>query len=144
MPQAVGSKLLLYADDTCLIYSDKDTKELKTKLNKDFNSLCNWFIDTKLSIHFREEKTKCILMGTKWHLRKHSESMATRVLGLVNGRHKFLHRTQNFLTYPLCCLLCNAFIQPSYDYACTAWYPSLNKILWKNSKHPRTSVSGIV
>ena len=86
----------LYADDTCLIYSDEDTKELKTKLNKDFNSLCNWFIDNKLSIRFREEKTKCILMGTKFHLKKHSESMATKVLGLVNGRNKCLYRTQIF------------------------------------------------
>ena len=28
-------------------------------------------------------------------------------------------------------LLCNALIQPHYDYACSAWYPSLNKRLSK-------------
>ena len=39
-------------------------------LNKDFNSLCEWFIDNKLSIHFGEEKTKSILFGTKQLLHK--------------------------------------------------------------------------
>ena len=24
-------------------------------------------------------------------------------------------------------MLCNAFIQPHFDYACTAWYPNLTK-----------------
>ena len=30
---------------------------------------------------------------------------------------------------PLCRLLCNAMIQPFFDYACNAWYPNLNKNL---------------
>ena len=59
------------------------------------------------------------------------ESMATKVLGLINGRLKFLYRKQRFLTYPLRRLLCNALIQPHYDYACSAWYPSLSKRLLK-------------
>ena len=44
---------------------------------------------------------------------------------------KFLYRKQRFLTYPLCRLLCNALIQPHYEYACSAWYPSLSKRLLK-------------
>ena len=59
------------------------------------------------------------------------ESMAIKVLGLVNERLKFLYRKQRFLTYPLLRLLCNALIQPHYDYACSAWYPSLGKRLLK-------------
>ena len=39
-PQVVNSKLLLYADDTCLIYMGKDTKTIEEQLNRDFNSLC--------------------------------------------------------------------------------------------------------
>ena len=65
MPQAVNSELLLYADDTCLFFMGKDSKIIGDQLNKDFNSLCEWFIDNKLSIHFGEEKTKSILFGTK-------------------------------------------------------------------------------
>ena len=29
-------------------------------------------------------------------------------------------------------LLCNAMIQPFFDYACNAWYPNLNKKLKKH------------
>ena len=130
MPQAVNSELLLYADDSCLIYVGKDTKTIEEQLNRDFSSLCEWFIDFKLSIYFGEEK-KSILFGTKGHLKNRSdlnikygdikikqhnnvtylgcildnnlsgEFMATKVLGLVNGRLKFLYRKQRFLTYPL-------------------------------------------
>ena len=57
--------------------------------------------------------------------------MATKVLKLVNNRLKFLYWKQKFLTLSLCRLLCNALIQPHYDYACSAWYPSLNKRLSK-------------
>ena len=48
----------------------KDSKIIGDQLNKDFNSLCEWFIDNKLSIHFGEEKTKSILFGTKQLLHK--------------------------------------------------------------------------
>ena len=66
MPQAVNSELLLYADDTCLIYTGKDIQKI---VNSDFTSLCEWFIDNKLSVHFGEEKTKSILFGTKRQLK---------------------------------------------------------------------------
>ena len=48
----------------------KDSKIIGDQLNKDFNSLCEWFIDDKLSIHFGEEKTKSILFGTEQLLHK--------------------------------------------------------------------------
>ena len=69
MPQAVNSELLLYADDTCLIYMGKDTKTIEERLDRDFNSLCVLFIDNKLSTHFGKGKTKSILFGTKRHLK---------------------------------------------------------------------------
>ena len=69
MPQAVNSELLLYADDTCLIYMGKNIQKIEEQLNSDFTSLCEWFIDNKLSVHFGEEKTKSILFGTKQQLK---------------------------------------------------------------------------
>ena len=152
---------LNHTDDTCLFFVGKDSKIIGDQLNKDFNSLCEWFIDNKLSIHFGEEKTKSILFGTKQLLHKakslnirygdteikqhtkvtylgcildndlSGESMVTKVLSLINGRLKFLYRKQKFFNYSLRRLLCNALIQPHYDYACSAWYPSLNKRLLK-------------
>ena len=42
----------LYADDTCIFYQHEDVKKIENVLNKEFSSLCQWFIDNKLSIHF--------------------------------------------------------------------------------------------
>ena len=64
MSQAVTCDLLLYADDSCLVFEGKDVNEIEIKLNNDFNSLCDWFVDNKLSIHFGEDKTKSIVFGS--------------------------------------------------------------------------------
>ena len=56
MPQAVQSELLLYADDTCLIFQHSDINEIERQLNKNFSLVCDWFVDNKLSIHFGEDK----------------------------------------------------------------------------------------
>ena len=143
--------LLLYADDSCLVFTGKDIDKIETQLNKDFNSICNWFVDNKPSIHFGEDKTKSIIFGSKIKLKslkdldirrgdvkikQHSEvtylgcilentlsgeSMATHALGKINGRLKFLFRNQHYLTYSLRRLLCNALVQPRFHFACLAW-----------------------
>ena len=64
MPQAVNCGLFLYADDSCLVYQHKEFKAIDTKLKKYFSSVCDWFVNNKLSIHFGEDKTKCIFV---WH-----------------------------------------------------------------------------
>ncbi len=53
--------------------------------------------------------------------------MALQALRKINGRLKFLYRNQSFLSTSLRRLLCNALIQPHFDFACAAWYPCLNK-----------------
>ena len=159
MAQAVDCDLYLYADDSCLVYTGKHTQEIEDALNKNFNSLCNWFVENKLSIHFGEDKTKSILFGTKRKLKdihqldirrneikikQHKEvkylgcifdsntsgeAMATKVLNKVNSRLRFLYRKQSILNGPLRRLLCNALIQPLFDYASQSWYPNLTKTL---------------
>ena len=47
----------LYANDTCIYYQHRDIQKIENVLNKEFSSLCEWFIDNKLSIHFGEDKT---------------------------------------------------------------------------------------
>ena len=105
------------------------------------------FVDNKLSIHFGEAKTRSILFASKRKIKKlqklkiiysnirikqHSrvtylgcifeetmsgESMANKVINKVNARLKFLHRKNKYLTPNLRRLLCNALIQPHFDYA---------------------------
>ena len=159
LPQAVVSDSLLYADDTCIVFQHKSEIEIEKQLIRDFSSLCDWFVDNKLSIHFGQDKTKSILFGTKHELRnakslnivnngieikQHAkvkylgcilgeslsgESMALNVIDKINSRLKFLHRQNRFLTPPLRRLLCNALIKPLFDYVCTAWFPNLSKEL---------------
>ena len=152
-------ELLLYADDTCLIFQHNDIKEIEIQLNKFFSLICDWFVDNKLSIHFREDKTKPILFSSKRKVKKaiplniqykdkkikqyskvtylgcildktlSGESMATHAINKVNSTLRFLYRQNKFLDIPLRRLLCNAMIQPFFDYACNAWYSNLNKNL---------------
>ena len=57
------------------------------------------------------------------------ETTALRVIERINFRLKFLYRKNWFLDVHLRRLLCNALIQPHFDYACSAWYPNLSKKL---------------
>ena len=64
LPQSlsdVGS--YLYGDDTCIFYQHEDIRKIENVLNKESSSLCQWFVDNKLSIHFGEDKTKSILFS---------------------------------------------------------------------------------
>ena len=70
MPQAIKYDLLLYANDSVLIFSHKYIHAINKQLNNYFNSLCDWFVDNKLSIHFGEDKTKSILFASKNKIKK--------------------------------------------------------------------------
>ena len=153
MPQAVDCELLLYADDTCVIFQHKDITKIETALNKNFSVLCDLFVDNKLSIHFSGDKTKVILFGTKHKIKKSKplniqyndieikqyfkvtgetlsgESMAIHVINKINSRLRFLYRQNRFFNFPLRRLLCSAMIQPFFDCACNAWYTNINEKL---------------
>ena len=159
MPQAISSKLLLYADDSCLLFQHKEVKTIEQQLNKDFANLCDWFVDNKLSVHFGKDKTKSILFTSKRKLKKGNslnilyndieitqypkvsylgcildetlsgESMCLKVIEKINTKLRFLYRKNKFLTPTLRRMLCNAIIQPHFDYACLTWYSGLTKAL---------------
>ena len=65
MTQAMECDLFLQADDSVLLFIHKDIDVITDQLNGDFNSLCEQFVDNKLSIHFGEGKTKLILLTSK-------------------------------------------------------------------------------
>ena len=125
-------------------------------MNRNFNSLCDWFVENKLSIHFGDDKTKSIVFGSKRRLKKldildirrgdikitqqnkvtylgcildddiSGESMASKAMNKISSRLNFLYRKQSFLNSKLRRMLCNALIQPHFDYACSVWYSNLN------------------
>ena len=127
-------------------------KKFKNFLNKEFSSLCQWLIDNKLSIHFGEDKTKSIFFSktkglkeinisfSDYSIKQHKpveylgcqldsklsgKAMASKVLKKINAKLKFLYRQSRFLTPAYRRLLCNALIQPHFDYDCSSWFPLL-------------------
>ena len=143
-----------FADDTCLVFQNKNVKDIEKQLNEDFVNICDQFVDNKLSIQFGEDKTKSLLFAAKRKVKKlqkleiiynnirikqpsrvtylgcilretmAGESMANRIMSKVNARLKFFHRKNKYLTPNLLRLICNALIQPHFDYACSASYPN--------------------
>ena len=114
-------------------------------------------MDNKLSIRFSEGKPKSILFAPLNKCKKlrklnisygllkikqsseviypgcildkslSGEPIALNVVSKVNTRLKLLYRKNKFLTPQLRRLLYNPLIQPHFDYACSVWYPNLNK-----------------
>ena len=70
MSQAVKCNLFLSADDTYLVCQHKDINEIEKQIDKDFESISDWFVDNKLSIHFGDDKIKSILFATKFKIKK--------------------------------------------------------------------------
>ena len=56
-------RICLQTTQVSLVNINKDVAEIENVLNKEFANVCDWFVDNKLSIHFGEDKTKCILFS---------------------------------------------------------------------------------
>ena len=69
-PFIIRSWLLFACGNTCISYQHENVKKIENVLNKEFSSLCQWFIGNMLSIHFGEDKTKSIFFSKARGLRK--------------------------------------------------------------------------
>ena len=65
MPQALTSTLLLYGDDSCILYQHQNVVQIEKRHIEGFENSCDWFVDNKLSIHFSGDKAKSILFDSK-------------------------------------------------------------------------------
>ena len=66
----------MHADDICIFHQHEYLKKIENVLNKEVSSLCQWFIDNKLSIRFGEDKTKSISFSKTRGLREINISFA--------------------------------------------------------------------
>ena len=114
------------------------------------------FINYKLSIHFREDKTKSILflnargiretnksfashyikqhktveyLGYQFDSKLSGEAMASKVLKKLNAKLKLLYRKSRYRTPVYKRPLYNEPIQPYFDYECFSWFLLLKKNL---------------
>lgn len=67
MSAAVNCKLLLYADDSALMVSGKEVDDIEQTLSRELESVRDWLLDNKLSLHLG--KTESILFGSKSKLK---------------------------------------------------------------------------
>ena len=155
MKSVCNCNLFLYADDSALVFSNKDIKVIENHLSDELQNISEWLIENKLSLHLG--KTESILFGSKIRLSRtpelkislggiqieakncvkylgcdldssvSGESMSQKVVKKVNQRIKFLARKAQFLNKETLKMLANALIQPHFDYACTTWYSSTPK-----------------
>ena len=65
------------------------------------------------------------------------EPIKLKVINKITGKLKFLYRKNRFLSPELRRMLCNAFVQPHFDYACPAWYQNLTKKRKKKTNYAK-------
>ena len=70
MEAAVSCRLILYDDDSALLFSGKSVFDIEETLGHELTFLSEWLVDNKLSIHLR--KTESILFGSNKKIRKQS------------------------------------------------------------------------
>lgn len=150
-------KLLLYADDSAILFAHRDPNLVSEKLGKVMESCETWLVDNKLSLHLG--KTECMLLGSKRKLKRinsfsvrcgdhnivsqekvkylglvidnilSGEEIVNSIIQKVNSRLKFLYRQSKCLNANTRKTLSSALIMCHFDYACSAWYSGLNKKL---------------
>ena len=72
-----------------------DVEDIEKQLSKDFENVCNWFVNKKLSIHFGEDKTKFILFANKHKIK------SAKKPNVKNENIKIKQHSQ--VTLLLCC-----------------------------------------
>ena len=152
-------KLILYADDSTILFSHKDPEFISAKLGKVLEGCSEWLVDNKLSLHLG--KTEYMLFGPKRKLNKDSqfsvscnghdikgskkvkylglvidnilsgESIVQNIISKVNGKLNFLYRHNSCLDFNTRKILCSALLQCHFDYSCSSWYEGLSKGLKK-------------
>ena len=64
-------ELILFADDTTLLFSHPDIASQNEIINKELQEICNWFQANKLSVN--ADKTNYMVLGTHHNTRKFTD-----------------------------------------------------------------------
>ena len=157
MSSSLQCRLSLYADDSALIFSGKDSAEIARFLSNELSSCQKWLVDNRLSLHVG--KTECILFGTRKRLKRVGEFMVTcdgeavqrvtsvKYLGVVldqylcfdeyvdsicdkaDGKLSFLHRYSPILDFKTRKLLCESLVSSSLTFCVSSWYSGVSQRL---------------
>ena len=146
---------MLYAVDSALLVAGNNTVDIEQRLSTELDSVREWLIDNKLSLHLG--KTESILFGSSKRL--HSSKaldvtcdghiltikscvkyLGTKLDHTLSGNQtadiiikksasklKFLYRQTRNLSPNIKRQLTSALIQCHFDYASASWYSGLTK-----------------
>ena len=147
-------QLIMYADDTILLVSDKCLDNVSAQLSSAINNCYHWLTNNRLSMH--KGKTEAIILSSKRKLHLTNNFVITcqgseikptnevKYLGLhldqtlsgertvnsvvskCNSRLKFMYRYRRALSENSRKLLTSALIQCHFDFAASSWYMDLN------------------
>ena len=151
----IKCKLILYADDSALLVACKNCAIIQQRLSSELESIWEWLIDNKLSLHFG--KTESVVFGSKRSLKGNnsidvicdgqiiSSKLCLKYLGVEldqslsnnqtadnivsqsNAKIKFLYQQRRHFNMKIKKLLTSALIQCHFDYASASWYSGLTK-----------------
>ena len=139
-------RLSLYADDSALIFSHRDSRVIADRLSMELSSCKRWLVDNRLSLHVG--KTESLLFGSKRRLKGcdfrvfcdgtpverkftvkylgvlldenvNGSAHACNLMKVCAGRLAFLYRQSSLFDKKCRQTLCSALIQPYMDY-CTS------------------------
>ena len=146
----------MYADDSALLVSGKDTQLIQESLSSELEAAREWLINNKLSLHLG--KTESILFGNINLIPVHpcssiqvrcagttlasqthvkylgidldqsltGERVAGKIICKSNAKLKYLYRHTNNINMKKK-LLTTGLIQCHFNYACSSWFSGLTK-----------------
>ena len=134
MAGALDERLLLCADDSAILVSDKDVTNIESLLQNELAVVSEWLIDNKLSLHLGKTvhsvgsrprlRSKSVLnisyKGSTIEGKKHlcatleqslsGETMVNFIIQKANARLKFLYRKQRFLLLKYYICISNVYL----------------------------------
>ena len=150
LPQVVSkASVMLYADDTAIMYSDSNIVNVESTLNEELDAINSWLKLNKLTLN--ASKTQCMTVGSPRKLTTveniqlqidqvplekvtvckylgiwmdENLSWHKHVQGLVSKiscRLALLRRLRGYLDSHTLKLLCNSLVLPHFEYSCPAW-----------------------
>lgn len=152
------SKIVLYADDTAIMYNSKSLTEVNTVLNEELVNVANWMSTSKLTVN--ASKTKVMVFGSQRKIKnslldirlnnvKLDQVLVFKYLGLwfdpclkwdthiekiaskISQKTGVLRRIRQYIDQTTMGMMYNALILPHIDYCCPIWTSTASKYVNK-------------